>query len=194
MDTLDLQDLQNQRRSRTQVDESVRRRAAEEFGLVLGLENGNLCLSQRKRMQWGVALTAMLLGVGMFLLPGYLPQLDFAAWVVRLTAYAFGACLLLLGIYLPFAAVDVEINRRRIERVRRCWGVALRRRSVSAAELADLSIDPGRHGTIGRSYDLVGRGEFGKLKLIDDIPDREFLDIIRRQIMLAAGLRPSGTH
>lgn len=194
MDTHDLQDLQNPTRTRTLVDESVCRRAAVEFGLELGVSDGSLCLSQRKKTQRSVALAALLIGTGMFFLPGYLPGLGFAADVVRLAAFAFGACLVLLAVYLPFAKVDVAVSRQRIERRRSWLGFALKRRVVSAEEVDDLTIDPGRGGSIGRSYDLVGRGAFGKLKLVCDIPDREFLGAIRRQVMLAAGLRPSGTH
>jgi hypothetical protein len=172
----------------------MRRRAAEEFGVELGLIDGHLSLTQRRNRQWGVSIAALVVALGLFLLPGYLPQSGFAADVVRITAFTFGASLTLLAAYLPFASVEVQISRRRVERVRRCWGITLKRRNVPAEDFDDLCIDPGRSGTIGRSYDLVGRGEFGKLKLIDDIPDREFLDAIRRQIMLAAGLRPSGTH
>ena len=191
---MDTHDLHAQTRTRAMLDDGMRRRAAEEFGVELGLRDGRLSLTQRRTRQWGVSVAALVIGAGFFLLPGYLPELGFAADVVRISAFAFGASLMLLAACLPFASVDVEISRRRVERVRRCWGIPLKRRSVPAEDVADLCIDPGRSGTIGRSYDLVGRGEFGRLKLIDDIPDREFLDAIRRQIMLAAGLRPSGTH
>ena len=194
MDTHDLQDLQNQSVRRALMDETVRRRAAEEFGLELGLEDGQLCLSQRQHKQWGVALTTLLIGLLMCFLPGQLPEFGFAAGAVELAARTFGACLVLLAVYLPFASVDLEISRRRVAKQRRWWRVSLKRRSIPADALVDLSIDPGRTGTNGRSYNLVGRGEFGELRLLDDIPDREFLDVIRRQIMLAAGLRPSGTH
>ena len=194
MDTQDLQDIKGLSQTSSLMDESVRRRAVEEFGLELDVADGNLCLSQHNRTQWGVALAALLIGVAFFFLPGYMPDFGFAAEAVRLTAFTFGACLLLLAAYLPLAAVDVIVTRRRIERVRRWSRFALKRRIVLAEDVADLSIDPGRSGTIGRSYDLVGRGEFGKLTLVDDIPDREFLDAIRRQIMLAARLRPAGTH
>lgn len=193
MQTKDLQNTEFQERPPL-MDEGVRLRAAEEFGLELDVAGGRLCLSQRRHQQWGVALVALIIGIALLVLPTYLPADGFPVQVVSASAYLFGACLVLLAAYLPFAAVDVEISRRRIERVRRWWGIAFRRRTIPSEAVADLSIDPGRHGTIGRSYDLVGRGEFGKLKLIDDIPDREFLDTIRRQVMLAAGLRPSGTH
>ena len=184
---------QIQTRTPTLMDEGVRLRAAEEFGLELGVANGSLCLSQRNK-QWGVALVALAVAAAVLVLPGFLPDFGFASEAVRLTSLIFAACLFLLAAYLPFAVVDVEVSRRKIERVRRCWGVSVRRRTVSADAVADISIEHGRSGSIGRSYDLVGRGDFGKLKLVDDIPDREFLDAVRRQIMLAAGLRPSGTH
>lgn len=197
MDTHDLQYLQDLI-PQAPVDEGVRRRAAEEFGLELNITQGTLCLSQRlahrRGMQWGVASAALFIGAGLIFLPGYLPDLGIAGAAVRLTSFIFGFSLILLAVYLPFAAVDVAVSRRRIERVRKCWGIALKRRVIPAADVADLSIDPGRTGTIGQSYDLVGRGRFGKLKLVDDIPDREFLDRIRHQIMRSAGLRPSGTH
>ncbi|TNF78930.1 MAG: hypothetical protein EP301_14220 [Gammaproteobacteria bacterium] len=191
MDTYDLQTLT---RSQMLVDEGMRRRAAEEFGLDLGVAEGRLRLSQRRRQRWGISLVAVSMASVLLVLPAHLPDLGFASEVVRLSSLSFAACLLLLAVYLPLAAVDVEVSRRRIDWVRRWWWVSLRRRSVLAEAVADLSIDPGRSGSIGRSYDLVGRGDFGKLKLVDDIPDREFLATIRRQIMLAAGLRPSGTH
>jgi len=197
MDTLDFQSLQNQTPPSPLMDEGVCLRAAEEFGLELGISNGSLRLSQRKK-QWGVALVALSVALsvtgGVLILPDFLPDPGFASEAVRLTSLAFAACLFLLAACLPFVAVDVQVSRRKIERVLRCWGVRLGRQTVRAEAVADLSIDPGRSGTIGRSYDLVGRGDFGKLKLVDGIPDREFLDAIRRQIMLAAGLRPSGTH
>ena len=194
MDTQDLQYLQNQAVGPSLLDERMRRRAEEEFGLELGLEGGRLFLSQHNRRQWGVALTSLLIGLGMFFLPVVLPTFGFTTGVVEIAAYAFGVSLILLAAYLPFAAVDLEVNRRQIDRVRRWSGIRLKRRRISAEALDDLCIDTGRTGTIGRSYDLIGRGEFGAIKLIDDIPDREFLDVIRRQIMLAAGFRPSGTH
>ena len=194
MDTHDLQHLQNQPVSPSLMDESVRRRAEEEFGLELGLEGGRLILSQHNRRQWGVTFTALLIGLGMCFLPTVLPEFGFPTGVVEITAYTFGASLILLAAYLPFTAVDLEVSRRQIDRVRRWSGIRLKRRTIAAEALDDLFIDTGRAGTIGRSYDLIGRGEFGAIKLIDDIPDREFLDVIRRQIMLAAGFRPSGTH
>ncbi len=191
---MDTHHLQNSRRTATLLDEAVRLRAAREYGVELGVNDGHLNLTQRRNRQWGVALLALAFALGLLLLPGLLPAAGVAGDAVRISAFAFAGCLLLLAAYLPFTSVDVAVSRRRVERVRRCWGIALKRRSVAAEDLDDLCIDPGRSGTIGRSYDLVGRGAFGELKLIDDVPDREFLDTLRRQIMLAAGLRPSGTH
>ena len=191
---MDTHDLQNQTRAHMLIDERIRRRAAAEFGLELGLNDGNLSLTQRRSRQRGVALAALIFAVGLLLIGVLLPGSGLAVDVIRGCAFSFGICLLLLAAYLPFAAVDVAVSRRRIERVRRWWRVVLKRRSVAAEEMADLSIDQGRSGSVGRSFDLVGRGDFGKLKLIDDIPDREILDAFRRQIIVAAGLRPSGTH
>ena len=191
---MDTQDLQNQTRAQLLLDEGIRQRAAAEFGLELGLADGNLNLTQRRSRQRGVAVVALIFAVGLLLVGALLPGSGFPADAVRASALAFGFCLLLLAAYLPFTVVDVEVSRRRIARVRRWWGIVLKRRIVAAEEMHDLSIDRGRSGSIGRSFDLVGRGEFGKLKLIDDIPDPEMLAALRRQIILAAGLRPSGTH
>jgi hypothetical protein len=44
------------------------------------------------------------------------------------------------------------------------------------------------------SGQLTGKGPFGRFKLIESIPDRVLVAAIRRQVMLAAGLRLSATH
>ena len=65
-------------------------------------------------------------------------------------------------------------------------------------DLEELEIDKGSSQSSGNKttifYELVGKGKFGRFKLVESIPDRVLVEAIRRQVMLAAGLKLSPTH
>jgi hypothetical protein len=185
------------------VDENLCRRARNDFGLEVDVRDGRLWLSRRGTRQWGLIIAALLLGgmlmvvplfIPMPLLPEASPGADTVGRAVKVTSMLFGLSLLLVAAYLPFAGMTVRVGRASIE-CTYCWfGIAFRRRSVRPEELDDLRVAADGQPDQKATYDLIGQGAFGKFRLLGSIPDREFLESLRRQIMLAAGVRPSGTH
>ncbi len=122
----------------------------------------------------------------------------FTTSVMRWAFGGFGIGLLLLALYLPFNSLDVRINRRKLKRVRSWFGLVIRTQEISAQDLDELEIDKGASSSSGNKttiyYELIGKGCFGRFKLIESIPDRVLVEAIRRQVMLAAGLRLSLTQ
>jgi hypothetical protein len=184
--------------TRLLVDENFGRQVSTECDLDVDVRDGELWLSRRASPSRAVTIAALLIGMLLLTLPviiaGSLPGGQVASSAVKVVSTVFGGALVLIALYLPFSRVTVRISRKKIERIRYWSGISLDRRTVRTVEVEELQIDPGRHGTSRISYDLVGLGSFGRLKLISGIPDRALLETLRRQIMLAAGIRPSGTH
>jgi hypothetical protein len=180
------------------VDENFSRRMSTGSDLDVDVRDGRLWLSHRARPSRAVTIAALLLGMLLLTLPvivaDRLPDQQAASSAVKVVSMVFGGALVLIALYLPFSSVNVRISRKKIERIRYWSGISLGRRTVRPVEVEELQIDAGRHGTSRTSYDLVGLGTFGRLTLIHGIPDRALLETLRRQIMLAAGIRPSGTH
>jgi len=180
------------------LDEHFSRRASIACGLDVDVRDGRLWLSHRSIQSRAAATVALLIGVLLLTLPlmfgDLLPAQQAASIALEVASFVFGAALVLIALYLPFSRVNVWVGRAEIERIR-CWsGISLGRRSVPTADVEELQIDVGRHGISHASYDLVGLGPFGRLTLLDSVPDRTLLEMLRRQIMLAAGIRPSGTY
>ena len=119
--------------------------------------------------------------------------MEIAARAVKAASTLFGVCLVLLALYQAMARISVRIGRREIERVRSWGGLALHRRILNTADVDDLLIYTSAPSP-RVSYDLVCRGSFGSLALLGGVRDRDLLERLRRQIMLTAGIRPSGTH
>jgi hypothetical protein len=166
-------------------------------GVEVDVRNGGLWYSQRAPRQVGIAITAMAFGL-LFLIaplafPESVPGADVAARAVKVVSMLFGICLLLVAAYQSSAGVGVRIDRKEIERIRSWGGITLHRRAVRPSDVEELRILAGSP-SLQPTYDLVCRGTFGSLRLLGGVPDREFLERLRRQIMLAAGIRPSGTH
>jgi hypothetical protein len=173
-----------------------------EHGLDLEQKDGWLRLYVRGGRQRGMALLSLLTGlafiVGSLAVPALLlPDPQLATTAIRLTSACFGGCLVLLALYLPFNALEVRVGRRKIQRLRTWLGLVIVRREVSLDEIEELEVDRAA-GTTGSptaiSYELVGRGRFGRFKLVESIPDRFLVEAIRAQVMIAAGRRPSPTH
>ena len=169
----------------------------EAHGVEVDVRNGGLWYSQRAPRQVGVAITAMAFGL-LFLIaplafPESVPGADVAARAVKVVSMLFGICLLLVAAYQSSAGVGVRIDRKEIERIRSWGGITLQRRSLRTAEVDDLQIYTGAPA-LRVAYDLVCRGAFGSLELLAGVRDRALLERLRRQIMLTAGIRPSGTH
>lgn len=174
----------------------------EQHGLAVEQKDGWLRLYLRRGRQRGMACVALLVGVVFIMLslwvPGrFLPDPQFAPTVLRATVACFGGCLVLLALYLPFNALEVRISRRKMKRLRTWFGIAISSREVSLDDLEALDIDrraAASGSPISICYELVGRGRFGRFKLIDSIPDRSLVEAVRAQVMIAAGRRPSPTH
>lgn len=180
------------------IDPRYRARLLDEHSLEIDEDGGWLHLYLRPGRQRGMALLCLLLGAGFTGIALWLPGQELVSTAVRIASGCFGACLLLLAFYLPFNAVDVRIDRRRLVRVRSWFGLAVRRLEIAPAELTGIEIDQGHTASVGRtgslSYQLVGRGRFGRVKLVESIPDRALVETIRQHALLAAGLKPSSTH
>lgn len=171
-------------------------------GLAVEQKDGWLRLHAQSGRQRGMALSALLVGLAFigsgWLLPAhYLPEAQFAVAAIRAAFVCFGVSLVVVAAYLPFSAVEVRISRRKMVRVRTWLGRVIRRREIDLEDLEDLEIGrtaPAAGSPISICYELVGRGSFGRLKLLESIPDRSLVEAVRTQVMVAAGLRPSPTH
>lgn len=180
-------------------DPAQRIRLLKEHGLEVEERNGWLRLYLHRGRQRGMALMTALTGAAFLAVPFVLPEHQaYPTGVVGLVFAVFGASLLLLGLYLPFNALDVRISRHEIRRVRRWLGLAIRARRISPAEIESLEIERGPAisalDATALRYALVGRGGFGRLTLIENIPDRGLVEAVHRQVVVAAGLRPAPTH
>lgn len=204
---MDEQHLQLERTSPQAMDAVQQRRLMEEFHLQVAQNSGCLQLSLRPGRQKGLAVVTLLIGVVLLalagltpdlirgVLPDSLPGIAPSTDAVRLAVVGFGISLLLLSLYLPFNGVDVQINRRKIRRIRRWFGLTVAAREVRSKDVRELTIDSLSTGSAGGAdFALVGVGRFGDIRLIDHISDPALMEALRRQVTLAAGLRPSGTY
>lgn len=194
---MDKQPLQLEHPGSLTIDAVQQRRLADECHLEFVQKSGRLQLSLRPGRQKALAAVTLLLGIILLATHQLIPELGGSGRAVRLASAGFGMSLLLLSLYLPFNSMDLEISRRKIRRVRRWFGLAIGVREFRSEDVQELSIDRGTIGPIGsngRDYALIGLGAFGSIRLIEHIPDESLMEALRRQIMLAAGLRPSGTH
>ena len=180
------------------IDEVHRTRLLEEHGLEVEQSNGWLRLYLHAGRQRGMALVTFLVGVVFAAVPFVVPDEGFTTSVIRLTFGVFGFCLLLLSLYLPFNSLDVRISRKKIKRIRSWFGVVVSAREIRPGELEELEIGRGSSASSGTDttvfYQLVGKGNFGRLKLIESIPDRALVEAVREQVMTAAGLKSWATH
>jgi len=184
------------------IDEIQRTRLLEEHGLEVEQRNGWLRLYLHAGRQRGMALITFLMGAGFAAVPFLVPDAGFTSNVIRFTFGVFGFCLLLASLYLPFNALDVRISRKKIRRIRRWFGVVVSIREIRPGELEELEIGRGSGASSGTFsgtetqifYQLVGRGSFGRLKLLESIPDRTLVEAVRDQVMLTAGLKPWATY
>jgi hypothetical protein len=179
-------------------DPRHRAQLLEEHGLEVDQRDGWLRLYLRRGRQRGMAFMTFLIGLVFTGVMLFMPDEGFTTSVIRFAFGCFGVCLLLLSAYLPFNSLDVRISRRKLKRVRSWLGMVISSQEISPVELEELEIDKGSSTTSGTRttiyYELVGRGDFGRFKLIESIPDRSLVEAIRRQVMLTAGLRLSPTH
>jgi hypothetical protein len=178
-------------------DPAQRARLLAEHGLEVDQQDGWLRLYLRRGRQRGMAFMTAVVGAAFVAVMVFLPDEGFSTSVMRWAFGAFGLCLLALALYLPFNTLDVRISRQKLKRVRTWLGLVVRSQEIAPDELEELEIDKGSSTTSGARttihYELVGRGKFGRFKLIESIPDRILVEAIRRQVMLAAGLRPSAS-
>jgi hypothetical protein len=180
------------------MDPAQRARLLDEHGLEVDQRDGWLRLYLRRGRQRGMALATFLVGAAFTSAVILVPDEGFTTAVMRFAFGGFGVCLLLLSVYLPFNTLDVRISRRKLKRVR-CWlGMVVSSQEITPTDVEELEIDKGASSTTGNRttiyYELVGKGKFGRFKLIESIPDRMLVEAIRRQVMLAAGLKLSPTH
>lgn len=194
---MDKQYLQPEHPGSLTMDAVQQRRLADECHLQFTQQSGWLQLSLRPGRQKALAVVTLLIGIALLATHPLIPDLGASGSAVRLASAGFGAALLLLALYLPFNSMDLQISRRKIRRVRRWFGLAIGVREFRSEDMHELSINRGPVspiGSAGSDYSLVGLGAFGSIRLIEHIPDESLMEALRRQIMLAAGLRPSGTH
>jgi hypothetical protein len=113
-------------------------------------------------------------------------------WIVGLIGAVAGG----VGLYMPFNSLDVRVSRTRIERVRSWFGFVIARQRIRPTQLRKVEIAQGSTLTINTKttvyYRLIGKGSFGKFRLVESIPDRGLVEAIRDRILLHAGLRVSG--
>lgn len=185
---MDKQHLHIEHPGSSTIDAVQARRLADECHLDFVQMGGRLQLSLRPGRQKALATVTLLLGLILLATQSLIPELGVSGSAVRFASTGFGILLLLLSLYLPFNSMDLEISRRKIRRVRRWFGLAIGVRELRSEDVHELSIHR------GMDYALIGLGAFGSIRLIEHIPDESLMEALRRQIMLAAGLRPSGTH
>jgi len=177
------------------IDPQHRARLLEEHRLEVDEQNGWLRLYLHRGRQRGMALLALLVGAVFTSFMVFVPEQGFSSLVIRIAFGCFGICLLSLSAYLPFNTLDVRINRQQLKRVRSWLGMAVRSQEIAPSDLRALEIDKGASTTAGTRttiyYELTGKGDFGCFKFVESIPDRMLVEAIRRQVMLAAGLRLS---
>ncbi len=173
------------------------RRACDVLGLDVEYRDGGLRLLRRAGRQWTVTAATAAFGLLLLIAPLAIQdpavEMAVAARAAKAATTLFGIFLLLLALYQASAVVSVRVDRGRIERIRTWGGIVLHRRLLDATEIDDLRIYTAAPSP-RVSYDLVCRGTFGSLALISGARDRDLLERLRRQIMLTAGIRPSGTH
>ena len=121
------------------------------------------------------------------------PEFEIAVRGVKVASTLFGVCLLLLAAYQSAAGVEVRVDRRKIEKIHRWGALTLKRRAVLATDVKDLWIQKGS-GSSRATYSLICQGVPGGFELLGGMRSRETIERLCRQIMLAAAIRPSGTH
>ena len=112
-----------------------------------------------------------------------------ARWIFRL----LGLAVLGAGLYFPFNTLDVRVSPAEIKRVRSLFGFVIRRQTIRPQQLRKLEIAKGATTNMGDKttvyYRLVGKGNFGKFRLVEGLPDRSLVEAIRDQVMIYAGLK-----
>lgn len=180
------------------MDPAQRARLLDECSLEVVQQDGLLRLYLRHGRQRGMALMTGLVGTAFLAGAVALPDQGFASAVIPYVFGFFGVSLLVLAAYLPFNTLDVRVSRHRLKRVRSWLGFSISSLEIAPDELEELDIDRRGSATHGSRaticYELVGRGRFGRVKLIESVPDRLLVEAIRRQVMLAAGLKLSPGH
>jgi len=180
------------------IDPEQKARLLDEHGLEVDQQNGWLRLYLHRGRQRGMAVMTGLIGAAFVGVMVFLPDEGFSTSAIRVAFGCFGVCLLGLSVYLPLNSLDVRISRKKLKRVRSWLGMVVSSQEITPLELEELEIDRGSTTTAGTNttiyYELVGKGKFGRFKLIESIPDRVLVEAIRRQVMMAAGLRLSPTH
>ena len=168
-----------------------------EPGLQVIYRDDGLWLSHCGRRHWGVIIAAAAIGFLFLLAPLAFgvpsPEVEIAVRGVKVVSTLFGVCLLLLAAYQSAAGIEVRVDRRKIEKIHRWGAITLKRRAVLATNVEEVCIHKGPGSPRG-AYTLICLGAFGSFGLLGGIRSREMLERLRRQIMLAAAIRPSGTH
>ena len=168
-----------------------------EPGLQVIYRDDGLWLSLRGRRHRGVVIAAAAIGFLFLLVPLAFgipsPEFETAVRGVKVVSTLFGICLLLLAAYQSAAGVEVRVDRRKIEKIHRWGAITLNRRAVRTTDVEELCIHKGPGSPLG-AYTLICQGAFGSFGLLGGIRSRDILERLRRQIMLAAAIRPSGTH
>lgn len=168
-----------------------------EPGLRVIYRDDGLWLSLRGRRHWGVVIAAAAFGFLFLLAPLAFgipsPEFEIAVRGVKVASTLFGVCLLLLAAYQSAAGVEVRVDRRKIEKIHRWGALTLKRRAVLATDVKDFWIQKGS-GSSRATYSLICQGVSGGFELLGGMRSRETIERLCRQIMLAAAIRPSGTH
>lgn len=179
------------------IDADQQARLFRDHRLEVAHHDGWLQISLHAGRQSGVALMALVVAMACLGASFLMPAPDGIWYVIRVVSGCFGASLLVVCLYLPFNALDVQISRQKLKRVRRWFGVRVRAEEIRAADLDTLRIEKGPNAAPGSTsgpFELIGSGSFGRIKLVENFPDRDLLEAIQRLVMQTVGLRPSGTH
>lgn len=177
------------------IDPGIAADLRAKHGLTVEQRDDWLRLYLHLGRQKSMALLALFVGGAFAGVMMFLPDQGFSSTLMRVVFGLFGIGLLALAAYLPFNTLDVRVNKREVRRIRTWLGLVVKRQRISPRDIRELEIDEGASSQVGNKttiyYQLIGKGRFGKFRLLESIPDRPLVEAVRQQVMVAAGLSRS---
>ncbi len=172
-------------------DSNQAARLRERLGLSLQVQADWIRLLFHRGRQKTMSFAMLAIG-GPFMAVYWLPDDGFTATLFRYLFSGIGLLLVVGGLYIPLNTLDVRINRQRIVRVRSWLGIVLKKQEINPAELRSIEIVKGasssdQNGTT-QFYRLVGKGDFGKIRLAESIDDKALIESLRSKIQQFAGI------
>lgn len=125
----------------------------------------------------------------------WLPEEDSVAILFRYLFSGIGFLLTVSALYLPFNTLDVRVSEKQITRIRKWFGIVLKRQQIAPNELRHISIEKGARSSSNNKqvqyYRLVGHGPFGKFRFAGSIDDMALLETLKDKINEFAGIKPT---